>query len=291
MAPARLTVPASPSYGDSRNIRSHSAHIGGDRVPNAERSPHFVQSLERGLAVLRAFDRGRSELTLSEVAGVTGVTRAAARRFLLTLADLGYVRNDGRFFSLSPRVLELGYAYLSSLTLPEIAEPHLEALVAEVSESSSVSVLDGGDIVYVARVPVSRIMTVAISVGTRFPAYATSMGRALLAGLPEAELDAYLAGLVVERLTPRTVASPKALRAEIQRVRAQGWALVDQELEEGLRAVAAPIRDRAGRTVAAVNVSAHASRTTLESIRRDLVPPLLAAAARISADLPASGRR
>ncbi|MCA2217409.1 IclR family transcriptional regulator domain-containing protein [Jidongwangia harbinensis] len=255
-----------------------------------ERSPDFVQSLERGLAVIRAFDRSRPELTLSEVAVATGVTRAAARRFLLTLADLGYVRNDGRFFSLSPRVLELGYAYLSSLSLPEVAGPHLEALVAEVGESSSVSVLDGCDIVYVARVPVSRIMTVAISVGTRFPAYVTSMGRVLLAGLPDADLEDHLRGLSVERLTPRTVTSPRALRAEIQRVRAQGWSLVDQELEEGLRAVAAPIRDRAGRTMAAVNVSAHASRTSLESIRRDLVPPLLATAARISADLPSAGR-
>ena len=125
-----------------------------------QRSPEFVQSLARGLAVIRAFDRDRPRLTLSEVAAATGVTRAAARRFLLTLTDLGYVRTDGRFFSLSPRVLELGYAYLSSLSLPEVAECHLEALVAEVSESSSVSVLDGGDIVYVARVPVSRITTV-----------------------------------------------------------------------------------------------------------------------------------
>ena len=254
------------------------------------RAPDFVRSLERGLAVIRAFDREHPELTLSEVAAATGVTRATARRFLLTLADLGYVRNDGRFFSLSPRVLELGYAYLSSLSLPEVAEPHLEALVAEVNESSSVSVLDGADVVYVARVPVSRIMTVAINVGTRFPAYATSMGRVLLAGLPDDELASYLDGVVLDRLTTRTISSAAALRTEIQRVRAQGWAMVDQELEEGLRAVAAPIRDRAGRTVAAVNVSAHASRTSLESMRRDVVPPLLAAAARISADVPASSR-
>jgi IclR family transcriptional regulator, pca regulon regulatory protein len=260
-----------------------------DRTGGA-RTPDFVQSLERGLAVIRAFDRAHPELTLSEVAAATGVTRAAARRFLLTLADLGYVRADGRYFSLSPRVLELGYAYLSSLSLPEVAEPHLEALVAEVNESSSVSVLDGDDVVYVARVPTSRIMTVAISVGTRFPAYATSMGRVLLAGLSDDELASYLDGLRPDRLTARTVASAAALRTEITRVRAQGWALVDQELEEGLRAVAAPIRDRAGRTVAAVNVSAHASRTSLESIRRDVVPPLLATAARISADLPASSR-
>ena len=166
-----------------------------------------MQSLERGLAVIRAFDEHNVELTLSDVASSTGLTRAAARRFLLTLADLGYVRTDGRWFSLSPRVLELGYAYLSSLSLPEVAEPHLERLVAEVHESSSVSVLDGGDIVYVARVPTSRIMTVSINVGTRFPAYATSMGRVLLAALPDEGLDAYLAGVELEQLSPRTVRS------------------------------------------------------------------------------------
>ena len=188
-------------------------------------------------------------------------------------------------------MLELGYAYLSSLTLPEVAEPHLEALVAEVNESSSVSVLDGHDVVYVARVPVSRIMTVAISVGTRFPAYATSMGRVLLAGLSDEELERYLAAVQLSRLTPPTVDRVAALRAEIERVRTQGWSLVDQELEEGLRAVAAPIRDRNGRVVASVNISAHASRASLESMRRDLVPPLLAAAARISADLPSPPRR
>jgi IclR family transcriptional regulator, pca regulon regulatory protein len=247
----------------------------------------FVQSLERGLAVIRAFDGDHPELTLAEVASATGVTRATARRFLLTLAGLGYVRTDGRTFSLSPRVLELGYAYLSSVSLPEVAEPHLEALVHEVSESSSVSVLDRGDVVYVARVPTSRIMTVAISVGTRFPAYATSMGRVLLAGLSDEDLDAYLSAVAFEPLTPRTVASAAALRTEVLRVRAQGWALVDQELEQGLRAAAAPIRDRSGRVVAAVNVSAHAGRRSLEAMRRDLIPPLLATAARISADLPA----
>jgi IclR family transcriptional regulator, pca regulon regulatory protein len=251
----------------------------------AARGPHFVQSLERGLAVIRSFDAAAPELTLSEVARAAGLTRAAARRFLLTLVDLGYVRTDGRLFALSPRVLELGYAYLSSLSLPEVAEPHLERLVSEVHESSSVSVLDGGDVVYVARVPTSRIMTVAINVGTRFPAYATSMGRVLLAGLPDDELDDYLARATLTRLTPRTATSATALRAEIERVRAQGWALVDQELEVGLRAVAAPIRDRTGRVVAAVNVSAHASRTSLDTMRRDLLPPLLAAAARIEADL------
>jgi len=244
-----------------------------------------VQSLERGLAVIRAFDEHNPELTLSDVARSTGLTRAAARRFLLTLADLGYVRTDGRWFTLSPRILDLGYAYLSSLSLPEVAEPHLERLVAEVHESSSVSVLDGADIVYVARVPTSRIMAVSINVGTRFPAYATSMGRVLLAALDEPALDGYLAGVELLPLSPRTITSAEALRAELAKVRRQGWALVDQELEEGLRSVAAPIRDRGGNTVAAVNLSAHASRMTIEAARRGLVPPLLATAARIEADL------
>ncbi|GAA1006009.1 IclR family transcriptional regulator [Acrocarpospora pleiomorpha] len=251
----------------------------------------YVQSLARGLAVIRAFDAVTPELTLSDVARKTDLTRAAARRFLHTLVDLGYVRTDGRLFSLSPRVLELGYAYLSSLSLPEVALPHLERLVAEVHESASVSVLDEADVVYVARVPTTRIMRVTIAIGTRFPAHCTSMGRVLLAGLSPAELDAFLADNPLERLTPRTVTSPVALRSELDRVRAQGWAMVDQELEEGLRSIAAPIRNRAGRAVAAVNLSSHASRTTLESARRDLLPPLLATAARIEADLHAAASR
>ena len=249
------------------------------------RGVHFVQSLERGLAVIRAFGPEDPELTLSDVARRTGLTRAAARRFLLTLADLGYVRSDGRLFALTPRVLELGFAYLSSLTLPEVAEPHLERLAAEVRESSSVSVLDGDDIVYVGRVPTSRIMRVSINVGTRFPAHATSMGRVLLAALTDDELDAYLERADLRALTPRTIADAGTLRRELARIRRQGWALVDQELEEGLRSVAAPIRDREGRVVAAVNVSAHASRVSNEAIRSGLLPPLLDTAARIEADL------
>ncbi len=251
----------------------------------AHRGAHHVQSLERGLAVIKAFHAGASELTLSDVARSTGLTRAAARRFLLTLADLGYVRTDGKYFSLTARVLELGYAYLSSMTLPEVAQPHLEHLSAGVHESSSVSVLEGTDIVYVARVAVSRIMTVSINVGTRFPAYATSMGHVLLAGLSEAELAEYFLVASLDRLTDHTVTAPAHLRAELAKVAGQGWAMVDQELEEGLRSVAAPIRGRTGRVVAAVNLSTHASRTTAESVRTDLVPPLLETARAIEADL------
>jgi IclR family pca regulon transcriptional regulator len=249
------------------------------------RGPEFVQSLERGLAVIRAFDAEHPELTLSDVARSTGLTRAAARRFLLTLVELGYVRTDGRLFGLRPRILELGYAYLSSLSLPEVAQPHLEALVAEVHESCSVSLLDGHDIVYVARVPTKRIMTVAISVGTRFPAYATSMGRVLLAHQPAEWLDGYLKTVELVALTPRTVTDPAKLRSTLTRIRNQGFAVVDQELEEGLRSMAVPIHDGAGTVVAAMNVSARTSRGSSEAIRRELLPPLQAAATELEADL------
>ncbi|MCY1144407.1 helix-turn-helix domain-containing protein [Actinoplanes sp. Pm04-4] len=249
------------------------------------REPHHVQSLERGLAVIRAFDAQHPELTLSEVAKICDLTRAAARRFLLTLADLGYVRTDGRLFSLTPRVLELGYAFLSSLSLPELAAPHLERLVAQVHESSSLSILDGDDIVYVARVPTSRIMAVSINLGTRFPAYATSMGRVLLAALPPADLDAYLARASLDRLTAKTLTTPAALEGALARVSAQGYAIVDQELEEGLRAIAAPIHDRSGAVAGAVNISVHAARASVEAMRRRFLPPLLAATAAIDADL------
>jgi IclR family pca regulon transcriptional regulator len=249
------------------------------------REPYFVQSLERGLAVIRAFDARHSELTLSEVARHCELTRAAARRFLLTLTDLGYVRTDGRMFSLTPRVLELGYSFLSSLSLSEVSQPHLERLVADVHESSSVSVLDGDDIVYVARVPTRRIMTVAINVGTRFPAYATSMGRVLIAHLPETGIAAFLDRVSLDRLTEQTITSAETLGAELKRVREQGWAIVDQELEEGLRSMAAPLHDRSGAVVAAVNVSVHASRTSVDEMRDKLLPRLLATTAAIDADL------
>jgi IclR family pca regulon transcriptional regulator len=251
------------------------------------RNSDFVQSLDRGLAVIRAFGPDRERLSLSEVARATGLTRAAARRFLRTLVKLGYVRNDGREFSLRPRVLELGYAYLSGLALPDVAAPHLEELVARLHESSSISVLDGHQIVYVVRVPTKRIMTVAISVGTRFPAYATSMGRVLLAELGDEELDRYLAEATLDRLTSRTVTSPDRLRAIVGEVGRQGYAIVDQELEEGLRAIAAPIRGAADVGTAAINVSAHASRISMTAMRGQILPALLETARQIEADLQA----
>ncbi len=253
------------------------------------RSADFVQSLERGLLVLRAFDADHRELGLSEVARIAGLTRAAARRFLLTLVSLGYMnQSDGRF-SLSPRVLELGYAYLSSLTLPEVAQPHMEALVASVNESSSISVLDGTEIVYVARVPTRRIMSITLSVGTRLPAYATSMGRVLLAALPDEALQARLAQIEMRPLSAHTITDVDALRAVLERVRRQGWAAVDQELEEGLRSLAVPIRDASGTAVAALNVSVHATRGSMTMLRRHFLPLVQEAARAIEEDLKRSG--
>jgi IclR family pca regulon transcriptional regulator len=238
--------------------------------------------------VIRAFDADHPKLTLSEVAASTGLSRAAARRFLRTLVQLGYMRIDGSRFALRPKILELGYAYLSSLTLPEVAMPHLEQLVEQVHESSSVSELDGDDVIYIARVPTKRIMTVTISVGTRFPAYATSMGRVLLAAQPDERLDSYLDSVSLRGLTGHTITSATALRRELHKIRTQGWALVDQELEEGLRSIAAPIRDADSQVIAAINISTHAGRRTLSTIVEEFLQPLLATARRIEVDLARS---
>lgn len=248
-------------------------------------SGEYVQSLARGLSVIRAFDSNNPEMTLSDVARKTGLTRATARRFLLTLVELGYVRTDGRLFVLTARVLELGYSYLSGLSLPEIAQPHLEHLSTDLHESTSASVLDGHEVVYVARVPTRRIMTVGINLGTRFPAYATSMGRVHLAALPPAQLEQYLATAQLAALTPNTVHHPERLREVVETVRAQGYALVDEELEAGLRSIAAPVRDRQGSVTAAINVSAQTSGVTVESIVSDYLPRLLKAVSAIESDL------
>lgn len=250
----------------------------------AAASGEFVQSLARGLAVIRAFDVDHPALSLSDVARRTDLTRAAARRFLHTLESLGYVRSDGRLFALTPRVLELGFSYLSALSLPEIVQPHLERLSREVDESVSAAVLDGTDIVYIARVPTRRIMSVRITIGTRFPAYATSMGRVLLAGLEEGEADAVIAASDLVHRAPRTLTDPAALRAELARVRTQGWAVVDGELEAGLRSVAAPVRRRDGTVVAAVNVSTSSTRDSIETLTDVYLPLLRAATAGIEAD-------
>lgn len=254
-------------------------------------SDQYVQSLARGLAVIRAFDAQNPVMTLTEVAARTGLTRATARRFLHTLVELGYVRTDGKTFALTAMVLQLGYAYLSGLSLPQLAQPHLEELSLKLGQSTSAAVLDGTDIVYVARVTTRRIMNVGITVGTRFPAYATSMGRILLAGLPQDKLDEYLAKAEIRKITPRTVSSAEELLAVLDQVREQGWCLLDQELELGLMSVAAPLKNNVGKIVAAVNVSLQAQHVAsqadpqayLDSVRKEII----ATAEAISADISA----
>ncbi len=246
--------------------------------------PQSLQSLERGIAVIQVFSRERPALTLSEVARLTGITRATARRILLTLEEVGHVRSDGRLFSLTPRVLTLGWAYLSSLNLWETAQPVMEELAQRTNESCSAATLDLPDIVYVARVPTRRIMTISLGVGSRLPACCTGMGRVLLADLPGDELDAFLAEAELERFTERTITDRARLREFIENVRENGWALMDQELELGLRSVAAPLRV-GGRTIAALNVAVAAPRVALDELRGAILPELLSAAERISAAL------
>lgn len=246
-------------------------------------SADHVQSLSRGLAVLCSFGAERPRQTVADVARATGLTRATARRLLLTLVDLGYVRSDGRSFELTPRVLDIGYSYVASLNLADIVQPYLEALSEQLGESTSVSVLDDTDIVYVARVPTKRIMTVAIGLGSRFPAFQTSMGRVLLADLPDADVAPIYARSDRHHVTERTVSDLAGLLRDLDDIRERGWSLVDQELEIGVRSVAAPIRDASGRTVAAVNVSTHAGRTTTETLTDEFVPALLSTAHQISA--------
>ncbi|MCQ4079659.1 helix-turn-helix domain-containing protein, partial [Streptomyces sp. RB6PN25] len=252
--------------------------------------PVFVESLARGLAVLTAFGRDRGELPLTAVAEAAGLARATARRALLTLDHLGYVTTRGKLFAPTPRVLELGFARLAGLTLPQIAQPHLAGLVERVHESASMAVLAGDDIQYVARVPTVRIMSVNITLGTRFPAYATSMGRVLLAGLPRDERTARLGATALDALTRHTITSPQCLAAVLDQVERDGYALVNEELEEGLRSLAVPVRDLQERVVAAVNVSMHAARATPQQSRHALLPPLREAALAIERDLHVAGR-
>jgi IclR family pca regulon transcriptional regulator len=225
-------------------------------------------------------------MTLSEVAAEAQITRAGARRVLLTLRRLGYVVADGRQFRLTPKILDLGYSFLSSLDIWEFAEPIMERLVDAVHESCSASVLDGDDIVYVMRVPTRRIMSINLGIGSRLPAYATSMGRVLLAALPDRELGDYLERTTRPRLTEHTRTTDDELRAAIVDVRRAGWSLVDQELEQGLRSIAVPLTNSKGRVVAALNVSAHASRVSAEEMVSAILPHLQAAQRQIDSGLP-----
>src|SRR5438876_8459247 len=222
-----------------------------------ETGPDFIEALARGLDVIRAFGPNRPTMTLSEVAAAAGLARPTARRMLLTLEELGYVRTTHGVFALTPRVLELGMAYIGSTSIWDIARPHMEQLVGHTGESSSLAQLDGSDIVYVSRVAVPKIITLAVTIGTRFPALQTSLGKVLLAELPPEELERVLAEPSRSGITPRILPGSEERAATLREVRARGWALTDEELAAGIRSVAAPLRDGDGQVIASLNVNTH----------------------------------
>jgi IclR family pca regulon transcriptional regulator len=247
-------------------------------------SPDFIEALARGLDVIRAFQPGHPVMTLTSVAAAAGLARPTARRMLLTLQELGYVRAADGGFELTPRVLDLGMSYVLSKGLWEVARPHMEALVAQTHESSSIAQLDGSDIVYVARVAVPKIIALAVTIGTRFPAMQTSLGKVLLAALPPGQADRVLeepsrSGIVARREPDATERA-----AELRDVRARGWSLTDQQLALGIRSVAAPLRDGSGQVIAALNVTVHAAETPVDMLTGQYLPLLLQTAGAISAD-------
>jgi IclR family transcriptional regulator, pca regulon regulatory protein len=249
-----------------------------------------VQSLERGMTVLMAFDAEHPNPSLAELAQLTGFSRPAVRRFLITLERMGYVRGSGGRWALTPRVLAIGQHYTESHALIEIAQPHLLALAEQTHESASLAALDGGEVVYIARVPVRRIMSINVSVGTRVAAHATSMGRVLLAWAPPEQVEGVLGGSALRQVTPHTVTEVAALRERLGDVREQGYAVVAEELEPGLLSASAPVRDRSGVVVAALATSTSTGRSTVEQLRADVVPLLVATADRISRAMAESAR-
>lgn len=248
-----------------------------------EQPAYFVKSVEKAFDVLLAFTTEHPRLTVSQIAARTDMTRASARRFLMTLADLGYLRAEGSTYELTARSLDVGRSFLAGLTLPRVAEPHLKALAESLNETTALCILDGSDVVYVACVPSPRLLSISITVGTRFPAWATSMGRVLLAGLPEPELQKYLQQVQLQRFTGRTISGPEQLRAEVESARSRGWSMVSEELEDGLRGVAVPVW-RGNEMVAAANVSLQTHRATAEAIEKTVVPRLQETARAIALD-------
>ncbi len=246
--------------------------------------PDFIEALARGLDVIRAFQPHQPAMSLAAVAGAAGLARPTARRILLTLEELGYVRQASGGFELTPRVLELGMTYVLSRNLWEVARPHMEALVARTHESSSIAQLDGSDIVYVARVAVPKIIALAVTIGTRFPAMPTSLGKVLLAALPPGQAERVLAEPGRSGITPRWRPDVAGRAAELREVRARGWSLTDEQLAAGIRSVAAPLRDGDGQVIAALNVTVHAAETPLDMLTGEYLPLLLQTAGAISAD-------
>ena len=266
-------APLSPSAGAAAVVKSnHDLDIfTGD--------PNFMTSLARGLAVIQAFSQRRHHLTISQVSTTTGLSRAAVRRCLYTLAKLGFAgSDDNRHFFLRPRILALGHSYISSMPLATAAQPVLEHISHLLHESCSIATLDGDDIVYIARANVTRIMSIDLGVGSRLPAFCTSMGRAILANLPQDEQDSYLARAQFKRFTERTIVTPAKLTQVLRQIRREGYCIIDQELEHGLRSMAVPIQNPSGKVVAALNIGAHAQRVSIQEMQTKFLPHLRAAA-------------
>jgi IclR family transcriptional regulator, pca regulon regulatory protein len=268
--PAARVLPAETPATPSARINA----LSGD--------PNFMTSLARGLAVIQAFTDRKQQLTISQLSGRTALSRAAVRRCLYTLRQLGFAASDdGRHFYLRPRILSLGHSYISSMPIASSVQPILEHVSHTLHESSSIATLDGLEIIYVARASVTRIMSIDLGVGSRLPAFCTSMGRVLLAHLPPAEFESCLARVAFEHYTDRTVSNADKLRQVLRQVNRNGYSLVDQELELGLRSMAVPIQNPSGRVVAALNVGAHAQRVSIQMMQTRFLPQLRTAAQEI----------
>ncbi len=255
-------------------------YIGGMLLRSSPKPPaaqprDLIGGLEKGLQVIEAFNDEHPRQTIAEVATRCGLTRAAARRCLITLLHLGYAGSDGKRYSLTPKVLRLSQSYMYSARLPRLVQPELNRLASTLKEASSAGVLDGDDVLCVAALSVGRIVSATLQPGTRVPAYCTSNGRVLLSALPEAECNAWIARQTLQPLTPRTVITARRLANEVARTRAQGYATVDQELELGLRTIAVPIRNARGEVLAAINVSVHAAQLSMERLVERCLPALL----------------
>jgi IclR family pca regulon transcriptional regulator len=271
----QLSTPLPPAVAVATTPRALAVSASGD--------PNFMTSLARGLAVIQAFSDRQRQHSISQLSAKTGLSRAAVRRCLYTLSKLGFAgTDDGRHFVLRARILSLGHSYISSMPLSSSAHPILEHVSRALHESCSIATLDGLDIIYVARASVTRIMSIDLSVGSRLPAFCTSMGRVLLADLPPGELDEHFAHADFARRTDRTVTSPEKLRQILRLVRRNGFSIVDQELEVGLRSMAVPVQNSAGKVVAALNVGAHAQRVSVQDMQNRFLPHLLAGAQELS---------
>lgn len=290
--PAMTNTAITTNEADSPEIQENGDERGEEReLSIAEQidaltDPSFMTSLARGLAVVRAFSDSRKPQTIAQISQKTGIPRAAVRRCLYTLQQLGYVGAEHNNFSLRPKVLTLGYSYLSSTPLTVSSQPYLNNISRELGESSSLAVLDDGEVLYVARAAATRVMSVALNTGSRLPAYCTSLGRVMLAHLPPDELNAYFARTKLRPLTDKTVTSQKRLREILAGVRQNGYAINDEELELGLRSISVPVRGASGQVLAALNVGAQAGRVSLERMQQEFLPVLLRGAQELSVLLP-----